>query len=307
MNAYISRIAPTPSGYLHLGNALSFILTWLLVRKNRGILHLRIDDLDGARKRDAYIEEVFRTLDWLQLDYDHGPSGPEEFARKYSQQHRMERYTSLLSQLQESGQLFACTCSRKTIQAISPAGHYPGTCREKHLPFDTPLAAWRIRTPEESLIRWNDQISGKQEWDLDETMRDFVVLRKELTPAYQIASLADDIDMGVNLVVRGRDLLPSTAAQLFLSQALGSPEFEQTQWYHHPLLSQTDGTKLSKSHKAPALKSFREGNGEPQFVIQQAAKWLGLPDQSIETLQDVLDQFRELPAEFGVVSGESGT
>lgn len=301
MSAYISRIAPTPSGYLHLGNALSFILTWLLIRKNGGVLHLRIDDLDGARKRDAYIEEVFRTLDWLQLDYDHGPSGPEEFARKYSQQYRMARYASLLSQLQESGQLFACTCSRKSIQSISSSGLYPGTCREKKLPFDTPLAAWRIRT-QENPIRWNDQVLGEQEWNLTEKMRDFVVRRKDLTPAYQIASLADDIDMGVNLVVRGQDLLSSTAAQLFLAQALGSTEFEHIHWYHHPLLSRKDGSKLSKSNKAPALKAFREGNGKPQFIIQQAAKWLAMPDQSVETLPDLLDQFSELPAEFGVIS-----
>lgn len=307
MTAYISRIAPTPSGYLHLGNALSFILTWLIIRKKGGTLHLRIDDLDGARKRDAYIEEVFSTLDWLQLDYDHGPSGPEEFARKYSQQYRMDRYASVLAQLQESGQLFACTCSRKSIQAISSDGRYPGTCREKNLPFDTPLAAWRIRTSEGSLIRWNDHLLGPQEWNLAKTMRDFVVRRKELTPAYQIASLADDIDMGVNLVVRGQDLLPSTAAQVFLSRALSSNEFEQTQWYHHPLLSREDGSKLSKSHKAPALKSFREGGRTPQFIIQQAAKWLNVTDQKVETLHDLLEQFEAPPAVFGGIADKSGT
>lgn len=302
MSGYISRIAPTPTGYLHLGNALSFILTWLLVRKNGGTLHLRIDDLDGARKRDVYIEEIFRTLEWLQLDYDHGPSGPEELARKYSQQHRIDRYSALLRQLQESGRLFACTCSRKSIRTISSDGLYPGTCHEKNLLFDSSMTAWRIHTPEASNISWNDQILGKQELDLNEIIRDFVVRRKDLAPAYQIASLADDIDMGINLVVRGQDLLPSTAAQLFLAQVLDAPEFEQIRWNHHPLLVREDGNKLSKSNKSPALKAFREGNGKPQFVVQQAAKWLNLPDSRVNNLRDLLDHFEELPTEFGVIS-----
>ena len=247
----ISRIAPTPSGYLHLGNAFSFILTWLLVRKRGGVLHLRIDDLDAARRREAYIEDIFRTLDWLGMDYDEGPSGPDDFYRNHSQQHRIPAYEALLQDLRARGALFACTCSRKEIQLAAADGQYPGTCRDRGLPFDAPETAWRIRTPENAQATWHDAIRGPQTVFLHAAMRDFVVRRKDGIPAYQIASLSDDLAMGINCIVRGADLLDATAAQLLLADLLDRPAFAHIQWFHHPLLLDAQGHKLSKSQGAP--------------------------------------------------------
>ena len=291
-----SRIAPTPSGYLHLGNALSFILTWLLVRKQGGVLHLRIDDLDAARRREAYIEDIFRTLDWLSLDYDEGPSGPDDFYHNHSQQHRIPSYEALLNQAREQGALFACTCSRKKIQLAAADGQYPGTCRDRSLPFDAPETAWRIRTPENAQATWHDAILGPQRISLHAAMRDFVVRRKDGIPAYQIASLSDDLAMGVNCIVRGADLLDATAAQLFLAHLLDCPAFAHMQWFHHPLLLDAQGQKLSKSQDAPALHALRAQEPSPQRVFQAAAQWLGLAPA--RNLPDLLAQFEGIPAHF---------
>lgn len=303
----ISRIAPTPSGYLHLGNALSFILTWLLVRKSGGTLHLRIDDLDGERRREAYIEDIFRTLEWLGIDYDKGPSGPEEFYRAYSQQDRIPGYEALLASLRSRGVLFACTCSRREIQVASPDGRYPGTCYERGLPFDAKETAWRIRTPESGRIEWQDLARDAQGISLRTKMRDFVVRRKDGIPAYQIASLADDLAMGVNLIVRGEDLLASSAAQLFLAAAAGQPTFSQVRWLHHPLLTGPAGEKLSKSQGAPALQVLRENRESTQHIFQLAAQWLGMNPKTVGDIRDLLAQFIALPNEWGNIDSMDGS
>ena len=129
----VSRLAPTPSGYLHLGNAFSFILTWLLVRRLGGKLHLRIDDLDAPRLNQDCLEDIFIQLEWLGLDYDTGPHGPEDHLRHFSQSLRLEEYMSALEEIRESGLLYACSCSRKQYLSKSKNGQYPGTCREKKL------------------------------------------------------------------------------------------------------------------------------------------------------------------------------
>lgn len=285
----ISRLAPTPSGFLHIGNAVNFILTWLLVRKQHGCLWLRIDDLDAPRIRGEYLEDVFRTLDWLGLEVDKGPSGPEDHLRNYSQQLRQETYHKLIGQLTENQEsVFACACSRKDIRQHADDGQYPGTCRKVDIPLDQEDTALRVLTPEGTAISWEDQWLGNMEVDIFKSMRDFVIRRKDGIPAYQIASLSDDISMGVNAIVRGADLAESTAAQYFLSGLLGEISFREVDFYHHPLFMGRDGQKLSKSAGATSLKDMRESGVKPQVIFQKVAELLG--EKAIIThLQQLLD------------------
>lgn len=268
-------MAPTPSGYLHVGNAANFALTWLLVRSRGGSLRLRIDDLDGERLRPAYLEDIFRTLDWLGLDWDLGPTGPDEHLHSYSQHLRIDRYRDLLAQL--VGQLFACDCSRRAVAGASPDGQYPGTCRDRHLSPDLPGVAWRFRTSPAAPVCWQDQVLGRVCVDLHTHLRDFVVRRRDQQPAYQIASLADDLDYGTDLIVRGADLLHSTAAQLALSHSLGAGRFGQVQFWHHPLLSDAAGHKLSKSAGSLSLQHWRAAGLDAAFFYTWLAQVLGLP------------------------------
>ena len=283
-----TRLSPTPSGYLHLGNALNFVYVWLMARSQDAKLILRIDDLDTIRIRAEYVEDIFRTLDWLGLDYDEGPSGPDELSKEYSQTLRVDRYRELISALQED--TFVCTCTRKQIREISDSNRYPGTCRS--LALDPELVGefcLRIRVPEETFMSWQDLKQGPQRISLNGIMHDFIVQRKDLVPAYQIASLADDIDMGVNILVRGEDLKDSTAAQLFLADKLGFTSFKDSRFLHHPLLRGPGGEKLSKSSGALSIRELRKASSKPSDILSQIGTMLGCPsDMRIESIHDLL-------------------
>ena len=284
-----TRLAPTPSGFLHAGNAFSFVLTWLLARQTGGSLLLRIDDLDSDRVRPAYIADVFETLHWLGLDWDDGPRNPEEFAERFSQTHRLGLYHDLLRRLRtETDLVYACDCSRAKILKNAPNGLYPGTCRHRNLPLDAPGVAWRIRVPENAHITPNDIRRKDETCNVAALMGDFVVRRKDGVPAYQVASLADDLHFGINCIVRGADLLPSTAAQVWLAQLLGADAFANAAFHHHPLLTDETGSKLSKSAGAASLKAVREAGQSPAGIFRRVARYLGLPAESIETAQDLL-------------------
>ena len=256
----ITRLAPTPSGYLHLGNGLSFVLTWLLARAQGGKVLLRIDDLDRQRYRPAYVEDIFRSIDWLGLDFDLGPNGPEEFEARYSQKHRLPLYREFLDQLRQKELVYACTCSRKRIRESSRNGLlYDGLCRAAAHSLDSEAAAWRLCLPSEARVQIRDwQQLDTLKLDLNVGMGDFVVRKKDHFPAYQITSLVDDSHWNINFVVRGKDLLWSSAAQLWLSQSLQLEPFQQMLFWHHKLLVDDQGEKLSKSKGALALKTWRE-------------------------------------------------
>lgn len=271
-----SRLAPTPSGYLHLGNAVNFLLTWLLVRQAGGALKLRIDDADAARSRPEYVTDIFRQLDWLGLSWDEGPSGPDDFFARHSQLRRLDRYRELLTQLRPRGDLFYCTCSRRRIGELTANGLYPGTCRAMR---ETPAAPHTIR------IRVPDEIP------LAASLGDFVLWRRDDLPAYQLASLGDDLDDQINLIVRGQDLLPSSAAQLFLASRLGENDFARVEFHHHPLLTDAQGEKLSKSDNALSLYAMRQAGTTPTAVYQAAARHLGLDPAPIATLDDLAHAF----------------
>jgi glutamyl-tRNA synthetase len=248
-----TRIAPTPSGFLHKGNAFNFLLTQYLALQHNATITLRIDDLDAPRVRQAYLEHIFTTLSALNIEWQNGPTSVAQQNAVFTQQKRVNNYQQTLDNLAAKGMLFACTCSRKQI--IAQGGTYDGTCIDKKIPLDTPDAAWRIITPPDtsSIIRFDDAITGTTTINLYETQRHFIVRRKDGIAAYHIASLTDDIYHNINLIVRGADLIESTAAQIYLARIADMPSFKQTKFYHHPLITDISGNKLSKSSGSLAL------------------------------------------------------
>ncbi|MGI4759634.1 MAG: glutamate--tRNA ligase family protein [Janthinobacterium lividum] len=271
----VGRLAPTPSGYLHLGNAVNFVLTWLLVRRAGGTLHLRIDDLDRARLRRAYLENIFRVIDWLRLDYDQGPSGPDDFLRHYSQLLQLPSYNQALRRLaQRPGLVYGSPRSRS------------GSASEAAVPLSTPGVAWRVRVPMGTNVAWVDGGQGAPTVPLAIQMPDFVVRKKDGVAAYQLASVVDDLRLGTTLIVRGLDLLPSTAAQLWLAAQLAETSAfnpADIQFYHHHLLTDSAGNKLSKTTQAAGDQGILAAAG-PGVVYAAVARLLGLPIAAGESL-----------------------
>ena len=293
----VSRLAPTPSGYLHLGNAFSFILTWLLVRRLGGKLHLRIDDLDAPRLNQDCLEDIFIQLEWLGLDYDTGPQGPSDHLRHFSQSLRLEEYMSALEEIRESGLLYACSCSRKQYLPKSKNGQYPGTCREKKLDFDQPGMAWRFRSETEIPPDDTYLIEGVQEENQFPFLGDAIMRRKDGLPSYQIASLVDDLKNQSSLIVRGMDLFPSTHFQISVAEKMDWQEFKEIMFVHHPLLKDSFGKKLSKSEGAVSLKTLRKEKSEPGFIYRGVARSLDLPGDEIEDLESLQQIFSSIPLE----------
>jgi glutamyl/glutaminyl-tRNA synthetase len=270
-----SRIAPTPSGYLHLGNAFNFLLTEKITRGKGGNLRLRIDDLDAPRLRREYLEDIFETLKWLGIGIDAGPHNVAEQMEGYSQQLRIGQYNQLLERLVGTGKVFACECSRKEVQERSVDGQYPGTCRDKKLPLSTEGLAWRYRTDGDDIVTWTDAIMGPQTISISDYARDFIIRRRDGLPAYHVASLSDDVAYRIDTIVRGEDLLFSTAAQLWLAKSAGLDAFSNCAFYHHPLLVDETGEKLSKSAGSMSLKAMRAAGVAGSDIREWVATWYG--------------------------------
>lgn len=244
----ISRIAPTPSGYLHLGNAVNFLLTQRMVRAHGGKLILRIDDMDAVRMRPEYLADVFWALDWLGISPDAGPRTPEDFLA-----HFRADPTRLRAELAAADlPTYVCRCSRREL-AARPRGK-ADPCLGADLSYEVGRTAIRIHVPRETCV----PIPGSfgKVLDLQAELGDFVLWRRDDQPSYQLASVVADRDLGVNLVVRGEDLLASTAAQLYLAPALGADSFRRARFVHHPLVTDAAGQKLSKSAGSYSLRQL---------------------------------------------------
>jgi glutamyl/glutaminyl-tRNA synthetase len=265
-----TRIAPTPSGYLHLGNALSFALTAALARKSGAKILLRIDDLDQQRVNLNYLQDIFDTLNFLNIPWDEGPCDINDYNSSWSQLHRLKLYKEALEQLADQREVFACQCSRAQLQD----GIYPGTCRNRSIPLDTPDTAWRLYTDEKELAI-NTLNKGVIKARLPDGMKDFVIKKKDGFPAYQLASIIDDIHFGVDLVVRGEDLYQSTIAQHYLAEVLGKSDFKNITFHHHPLLMETGDKKLSKSAGATSIKYLRDEGKTTEDVYGDISRMLG--------------------------------
>ena len=250
----LARIAPTPSGYLHLGNAVNFAANALLAERYcNGNLLLRIDDLDRARFRPEYLQDVFEVLDWLRIRPTQGPVDAKDFTQHWSQEQRLRLYGVALDKLSTCGPaLFACPCSRKQLAG----GTHAYDCPTAGLPLDRPGVAWRIDTRGTALHA---------------RMPDFAVRKKDGRPSYQLACTVDDLHFGVTHCARGEDLRDSTMAQTLVSDLLGYPPLgKRIHFIHHPLLTE-GAAKLSKRQHAPPL---RETGVSRQEVFALARDWL---------------------------------
>lgn len=266
-----TRIAPTPSGYLHLGNILSFAITATLARQAGAKILLRIDDLDRRRANPLYVQDIFDTLNFMQIPWDEGPRNAHEFEQDWSQLHRVAHYQKALQQLKNGGHLYACTCSRTQIGGEV----YPGTCRHKGILFDTKDACWRVKTDNDNTLIIST-LYNKIATNLPVQMHDFIVQKKDGFPAYQLASLIDDLYFGVDLIVRGEDLWPSTIAQNYLAQLIDGTGFWQAVFYHHPLLMAGGNVKLSKSAGDTSIQQLRLNGKKPAEIYKHIAALCGI-------------------------------
>ncbi|MBL7951850.1 MAG: hypothetical protein JNM62_09030 [Flavobacteriales bacterium] len=266
-----TRIAPTPSGYLHAGNAFNFLVTAALAKVVGAKVVLRIDDLDAERSRLEYVEDIFQSLEWLGIRVDEGPSGPTDFRTNWSQQLRLERYTALAEELRAAGVLYPCTCARPRFEQMDRNEHPCRTSKEEAVAHGTP---WRLRIPVPCTVGVKQFDGTTSALDLPALLPDPIILQRDnARPAYQIASLCDDLEMGITFIVRGADLLPSTACQAHLAQLLKRDTFAEVRFHHHALAVDADGSKLSKSAGSASLKAMREAGTSPAALIAQATAY----------------------------------
>lgn len=267
MNFNLTRIAPTPSGFLHLGNVFSFLKTKALAEKHGAKILLRIDDLDRERYRPEYVQDIFDTLDFLEIPIDLGPKNLQEFENEWSQIHRMEMYKGGLDRLRSTGKLFACDCSRKKIQQLDPSGYYLGQCLERRLSLEKAEVAWRMDTSESDFVQFTEYPDQKKTALIPQDSMFYVVRKKDGMPAYQLTSLLDDLHFGVDLIVRGNDLFPSTLAQLDLARNLGEEKFRHITFHHHSLIKSPKQEKLSKSAGAMSIQYLRNQGKKLRDVL----------------------------------------
>lgn len=277
------RYAPSPSGYLHLGNACTALLAWLHMRQKGGVFVLRMEDIDLARCRPEYADAIIEDLRWLGLDWDEGPDVGGPFG-SYVQSERMAAYEAALDRLLEAGRLYPCTCTRAQLKAIASAPHgigsegpaYPGLCRGR--PFTEELLktrhALRFQLPDEPLA-FTDGVFGEQSFPPG-AGGDFVVKRSDDMIGYQLAVAVDDAAMGITDVLRGEDLLDSTPRQIFLLRALGLPV---PRYAHVPLILGEDGKRLAKRHGSVTLRELRGRGVDSRRIVGCLAHWAGLIDR----------------------------
>jgi len=264
------RYAPSPTGRLHLGNARTALLSWLDIRLRGGTYVMRIEDVDSQRSKPAFETRMLQDLRWLGLDWDEGPDIGGPYG-PYRQSDCGPRYQRELAKLAT----FACSCTRKDLAGF-PRGHggeviYPGTCRRGPA---KPSRACAMRwQPPAGQVGFCDRFAGTVIEDVAQEVGDIVLRRREGDWAYQFAVVVDDAAMGITDIVRGADLLASTARQLHLACALGYP---QPRYAHVPLILGEDGQKLSKRHGAPDLSALRERGVRPKKVVAVLARSVGL-------------------------------
>jgi len=282
-----TRLAPTPSGYLHLGNIYSFALTAAIARQSGAKILLRIDDFDRERTNRLYVQDIFDTLTFLGIPWDEGPRNPDEFEQAFSQTRRATSYSDALEQLRKQDILFACTCSRTDLLKLSPESIYQGTCRHKNIPLDTPNVSWRIRTNPSMMLRVRNVGGPTIAATLPDVMNDFIVRQRDGKAAYQLISVSDDLHFGVDLVARGADLWPSTLAQLYLASFLPQNSFASTAFFHHGLMKDETGNKLAKSAGATSVHYLREQGKSHAEIYATIAGMLGV-NREVASWEDLV-------------------
>jgi len=267
-----TRIAPTPSGYLHMGNVLSFAVTATLAKQTGAVTLLRIDDMDRERVQPEYIQDVFDTLGFMDIPWQEGPQNAVDFEAVWSQRYRMGLYGEALEQLRQMNAVYACACSRTQLLAVNGIG-CAGNCREKQLPLDAAQVNWRLKTDSITEVTLRT-LTGTQQQAFPAEMKDFVVRKKDGYPAYQLSSVIDDIHFGVDLIVRGKDLWQSTLAQLGLAAQLNLPAFASVCFVHHNLIKEEGGEKLSKSAGSTSIQYLRKQGINAEALYNSIGKLL---------------------------------
>ena len=294
---YRGRIAPSPTGLLHLGHTRTFWTAQERARKNSGTLILRNEDLDFARCKPEFVTAMHEDLKWFGLKWSEGPDCGGPFA-PYAQSARRPLYLAAFERLRDGGFVYPCRCSRQDVLRALQAPHqgeeepiYPGTCRlnaelgagkAKSTNLDSTLTVtpsmlnWRFRVPDGETISFVDGNFGPQHFIAGKDFGDFVVWRHDGIPSYQLAVVVDDAAMQISEVVRGADLLLSTARQILLYRALG---LEPPAFFHCSLMTDDAGVRLAKRHDALSLRALRRQGTQPDDL---RASWANL-DQDDHT------------------------
>jgi glutamyl-tRNA synthetase len=267
------RLAPSPTGGLHVGHARTFLIAWLAARASGGRIVLRIEDIDATRVRQGATEAAIDDLRWLGLDWDAGP---------YVQSERLGAYREALERLKERELVYPCSCTRAEIARAASAPHavdegptYPGTCSGRSASDATQLGdrhfAWRFRVPA-GPVAWDDLFRGPLALDPKQIGGDFLVARSPFMPSYQLAVVVDDLAMGADQVIRGDDLIPSTPRQILLARAFGGTP---PAYGHVPLVVGPDGKRLAKRDGSIKLGTLREEGVDPRRLVGWVARSCG--------------------------------
>lgn len=268
---YRGRIAPTPTGDMHAGHARTFVTAWRRAVEAAGELVLRIEDLDPLRCRADYTAHTIEDLTWLGIRWTEGP---------YYQSERRAFYVDAWRALRDAGHIYPCVVSRKEVRDAAHAPHGDEETAESIFPpalrpaadaghdAESPAGAvWRFRVPDGEAITFTDAVRGPQRYTAGEDFGDFVVWRRDDVPAYELAVVVDDVAMGITEVVRGEDLLRSTARQLLVYRALGATP---PAWCHLPLVRDAEGRRLAKRHQALSVRELRARGMSPEEVLTLA-------------------------------------
>ncbi|MGA2964654.1 MAG: tRNA glutamyl-Q(34) synthetase GluQRS [Terriglobales bacterium] len=273
---YRGRLAPSPTGLLHVGHARTFWIAAQRALEHRGTLIFRNENLDPQRSRPEFARAMMEDLRWLGIRWSEGPDCGG-FYGAYSQSERRAHYLEAWRRLREGGFLYPCRCSRKDLAQAASAPNdaddepvYPGTCRERHdvSKFAEPAGLnWRFRVPDGEALEFTDLNLGRQRYVAGTDFGDFLVWRRDDVPAYQLAVVVDDAAMRITEVVRGEDLLKSTARQLLLLRSLGlaAPDY-----FHCELVRDAAGVRLAKRHDALSIRHLRETGMTPEKVLAMA-------------------------------------
>jgi glutamyl-tRNA synthetase len=289
-----TRLAPSPTGALHLGNARTFLVNWLLARQLGWHVVLRIEDLDGPRIKADSARQLIDDLRWLGIGWDEGP---------IFQSARMPVYSTAMEQLLHAGLAYPCICTRKEVESAASAPHaedgaavYPGTCRGRFASVSQATAfagrppAIRFAIPD-GTVEWTDRFCGPQRYDVARQLGDFVIAKADGTPAYQLAVVVDDLAGGINQVVRGDDLLDSTPRQILLYRALQESQSIPS-YFHLPLVVGPDGRRLAKRHGDSRLSFYRNRGVPASAVLGLLADWCGIDDnRDILSASSLIDRF----------------
>ena len=261
----VTRFPPSPTGYLHLGGARTALFNWLFARKNKGKFILRIEDTDRQRSSQVYVKDIIDALEWLGLSWDEGP---------IFQSQRFEYYDLVIDRLLKEGKAYYCHCDphelekkKKQAMARGEKPKYDRRCRDLGL-GPAPGAVVRIKAPLTGVTQFRDIVKGTVRINNQE-LDDIVIRRSDGTPTYHLAVVADDIDMGVNYIIRGDDHLNNTPKQIIIYQALGEP---LPNYAHVPMILGPDRTRLSKRHGAMPVLAYREKGYLPQALINALAR-----------------------------------